>query len=246
MDIDVLGLLFLAGAVAGLVDAIAGGGGLITVPALLLTGLPPLNVLATNKCQSMCGTLVAVWVMIRKGMVSLSEMWVYILYVAIGACLGTAVVQWIDRAMLEFMIPAVLVAVTFYVLLSPKASDLHAEPRISEKVFRWVCGAIGMYDGALGPGTGSMFALSHVGLRGIPIRKATARTKILNFTSNFASFALFLIGGHVVWLAAFAMAGGQIIGGFLGAHLVISSGTKLIKPMIAVTSIAMIIKYFLT
>lgn len=179
MDIEILALLFLAGAVAGCVDAIAGGGGIITLPALLLSGLPPLNVLATNKAQSMCGTLIAVIVMIRKKLVTLREMRIFILYVAIGSALGTALVQWIDKSMLEAVIPVVLVVMVFYVLLSPKASDVEATPRMEEKPFRWLSGVIGAYDGILGPGTGSMFALSHVGLRGFPIRQATARAKVL-------------------------------------------------------------------
>lgn len=246
MDIEILALLFLAGAVAGCVDAIAGGGGIITLPALLLTGLPPLNVLATNKAQSMCGTLMAVIVMIRKKLVTIKEMRIFILYVAIGSALGTALVQWVDKSMLESIIPVVLVVMVFYVLLSPKASDIQATPRMGEKPFRWLSGAIGAYDGVLGPGTGSMFALSHVGLRGLPIRQATARAKVLNLTSNVASFALFLIGGYVVWSAAAVMIAGQVIGGFIGANLVVANGAKIIKPMIAVTSIAMLVKYFLS
>lgn len=246
MDIEILALLFLAGAVAGCVDAIAGGGGIITLPALLLTGLPPLNVLATNKAQSMCGTLIAVIVMIRKKLVTLREMRIFILYVAVGSALGTALVQWIDTSTLESVIPVVLVVMVFYVLLSPKASDIEAAPRMGEKPFRWLSGVIGAYDGILGPGTGSMFALSHVGLRGFPIRQATARAKVLNLTSNLASFILFLIGGYVVWTAAAVMIAGQVIGGFVGANLVVANGTKIIKPMIAITSIAMLAKYFLS
>lgn len=246
MDSFTLFLLFGAALAAGFVDAIAGGGGLITLPALLLTGLPPLNVLATNKTQSMCGTFIAVTVMIRKKLVFLADMKIFILYVALGSAVGTFVVQWIDKSTLEFFVPIVLVIMTFYVLLSPKASDIHAEPRIKEPAFRWVCSAIGMYDGILGPGTGSMFALSHVGLRGFPIKQATARAKVLNLTSNAASFLLFLIGGHVVWMAAAVMVCGQVIGGYFGAHMVVSNGTKIIKPMIAVTCIGMLVKYFLS
>ena len=237
-------LLFLAASAASIVDAIAGGGGLITIPALLLTGLPPVNVLATNKTQGMCGTFVSSAVMLRKKMVSLPEMKKSIAFVACGAMLGTLLVQWIDRSTLEFIIPCVLVFVTLYVLLSPKASDLETKPRITEGPFRFICTAIGMYDGALGPGTGSMYALTHVGLRGMPIRQSTARAKILNFTSNIFSFLVFLIGGHVVWGAAACMIVGQVVGGYIGAHLVIAKGTKIIKPIIAITSMAMLIKYF--
>lgn len=246
MVIETYLLLFVAAGVAGFVDAIAGGGGLITLPALLLTGLPSLQVLATNKTQSMCGTLMAVTVMLRKKMITLMEMKIFIIYVAIGSALGTIIVQWISKETLEFIVPIVLVVMTFYVLLSPKASDLHAEPRIKEAPFKWICSAIGMYDGVLGPGTGSMFALSHVGLRGYAIKVATAKAKVLNLTSNMASFLLFLFGGHVVWSCAAVMVCGQIIGGYLGAHMVILNGTKIIKPMIALTSIGMLTKYCYT
>lgn len=246
MDILTLFLLFGAGLIASIIDAIAGGGGLITMPALLLTGLPPLNILATNKAQSTCGTFMACMVMLRKKLVTLPELKIFILYVAIGSALGTFVVQWIDKSTLEFLVPIVLVVMTFYVLLSPKASEIQSEPRMEEKPFRFVCAAIGAYDGILGPGTGSMFALSHVGLRGFPIIQATARTKILNLVSNVASLVLFLIGGHVVWVAAAAMIFGQIIGGYIGAHIVVAKGTKIIKPMIAVVCIGMLAKYFLS
>lgn len=239
-------MLFVAALVAGFIDAIAGGGGLVTLPALLLTGLPSLQVLATNKAQSMCGTFMAVTVMIRKKMVRLAEMKMFIIYVAMGSALGTVIVQWIDKETLQFIVPIVLIVMTFYVLLSPKASDIDAEPRVKEPAFRWICSAIGMYDGILGPGTGSMFALSHVGLRGYAIKVATARAKVLNLTSNMASFILFLIGGHVVWSYAAVMVCGQMIGGYVGAHTVISNGTKIIKPMIAMTSVGMLMKYCYT
>ena len=210
MDIEILLLLFGLAVFAGTIDAIAGGGGLITVPALLLSGITPLQVLATNKTQATFGTGMAVFVMVRKQLVTLPSMYMSIIYVAISAALGVVIVQWIDQSALEFLIPLILFVMTFYVIFSPKPSEVERTPRMKPASFRWVSAAIGLYDGVLGPGAGSMFTLSHVGLRGTPIIEATARAKVLNLTSNIASLIVFLVSGHIVWMIAVVMIAGQV------------------------------------
>lgn len=246
MDIEIYGFLFLAALVAGFVDAIAGGSGFITTPALLLSGLPPLQVLATGKCQSMFGTIIATYVMYSKKLLNIRVMIQPIIFVAVGALLGTVVVQQINREVLEFLIPCVLVIMLVYVLFFANMSDVQTIPRIKDAAYRYVAAIIGFYDGFIGPGTGSMFALSQVGLCGLSMREATARAKLYNLVSNMASFIMFSVGGYIYWQAAAVMIVGQMIGGYAGAHMVILKGTKIIKPMIAVTCIGMLIKYFLS
>ena len=192
----------------GFIDAIAGGGGLIMMPALLFAGVPPINALATNKLQSMFGTAIAYRNYARKGLVDWRANLLTILLVFAGASAGVIVVQSIDTRALSLIIPLLLMAVAVYVLLSPRMSDEDAHQRISAKGYAPVGAAIGAYDGFFGPGTGSFFTASLVGLRGLGLTRATALTKLLNLTSNIASVLFFAIGGQDV-LAARPVHGGR-------------------------------------
>ncbi|OED45953.1 hypothetical protein ACH42_04300 [Endozoicomonas sp. (ex Bugula neritina AB1)] len=243
LSLDLLLFLFGVATVAGFVDSIAGGGGLIAMPALLSVGLSPVQALATNKLQGTGGTLSASYYFVRRGAVDLKSMTLPIIMTFIGSALGTVLVQMIDASILKQIIPFLLVGIVLYFLFSPSVGDQDGKQKVTLPVF--ACSAamvIGFYDGFFGPGTGSFFAAAFVGLMGFSITKATAHTKILNCASNISSLLFFIIGGNVVWVAGLVMMAGQIIGARLGSKVVLSSGKKLIRPMIVVVSLTMTTK----
>ena len=223
----------------GFIDAIAGGGGLIMMPALLFAGVPPINALATNKLQSMFGTAIAYRNYALKGLVDWRANLLTILLVFAGASIGVIVVQSIDTRALSLVIPLLLMAVSVYVLLSPRMSDEDAHQRVSAKGYAPVGAAIGAYDGFFGPGTGSFFTASLVGLRGLGLTRATALTKLLNLTSNIASVLLFAIGGQMFWLLGLCMAIGAMAGGWIGSHSAIRFGARLIRPLLVTLSLGL-------
>ncbi|MCF4165516.1 TSUP family transporter [Zavarzinia compransoris] len=240
---EVLVLLFAVALVAGCIDAIAGGGGLLTLPVLLWAGLPPAAALATNKLQGTFGTLVASVTFIRRGEIDLARFWPFIAGTFAGSAVGTIGVRMVDASALERMIPVLLVGVALYVLLSPRAGDIEAHRRVPDAVFIGaVAPLIGAYDGFFGPGTGSFFAIGFVALLGHSLRRATAHAKVLNFTSNIASLAIFVAGGHVVWIVGGAMALGQLIGARVGAHLVVRVGARIVRPVLVVVSVVLALK----
>lgn len=243
LDPLILVALACVGALAGFVDAVAGGGGMITVPALLSAGLPPIAALATNKMQSSIGTTIAVLTYWRRGFVSMRTLLPSVAATFAGSMIGALVVKQIDTSLLNVAVPIALIGVALYFLFAPSLSDAD---RVSRLAFpRWVpiLGlTIGFYDGVFGPGTGSFFTIGFVLLFGLGITKAAGNTKLLNLVSNLAALAIFIHGGDVVWQAAIVMAGGQIIGGYVGARAGIRFGAKLIRPLVVVVSVAMAIK----
>lgn len=246
LTLELLLLLFLAGLLAGSIDAIAGGGGLIALPALLFAGLTPAEALATNKLQGSFGTLSASLYFVRRGLVDLRRMRWMIMATFAGAALGTVLVQRLDPGFLTAVIPVLLILIALYFLLSPQLGEADVQRRIGELTFAWTVGfGVGFYDGFFGPGTGSFFAIAFVSLLGFGLTKATAHTKVLNLTSNLASLLFFVLGGQVVWTLGLVMALGQLIGGRLGASLVVLKGTKLIRPLVVVICVLMSLKLLL-
>ena len=243
LTFDLLIFLFGIATVAGFVDSIAGGGGLIAMPALLSVGLSPVQTLATNKLQGTGGTLSASYYFISRGAVDLKTMKLPVIMTFIGSAFGTILVQMIDVSILKQVIPFLLIGIVLYFVFSPSVRDQESRQRISLPIF--ACSAavvIGFYDGFFGPGTGSFFTAAFVSLMGFSITKATAHTKVLNCTSNVASLLFFIVGGNVVWVAGGVMMIGQVIGAQLGSKVVLSSGKKLIRPMIITVSLAMTTK----
>lgn len=225
-------LLISAAFFGGLVDSIAGGGGLITLPALLAVGLPPHVALATNKLQAVFGSCTAAVNYGRKQIVPIKKMIPGVIFTAVGASTGAVLVQQMSAGFLEFLIPFVLLALFIYTLLSPGIGLTESHSRLPVILFLASGGIlIGFYDGFFGPGTGSFWTMAFVLLAGYDLKQATAGTKIMNFTSNFFSLMIFLIGGKPVLIIGLTMASGQIAGAFLGSHLVMLRGVKFIKPV---------------
>ncbi|TCP97673.1 hypothetical protein EDC44_10155 [Cricetibacter osteomyelitidis] len=243
LSIDIIALLFGVALIAGFIDAMAGGGGLITIPALLATGMPPAMALGTNKLQACGGSFSASLYFIRKRAVNLSEIWMLILLTFIGAVIGTVLIQLIDASLLKGILPFLIVAIGLYFLLTPKLGDEDRQKRISYWGFAFTAGlGIGFYDGFFGPGTGSFLSLAFVMLLGFNLSKATAHAKVLNFTSNIASLIFFLIYGNVMWSLGMIMMLGQFIGANLGAKMVLTKGKTWIRPMVVVMSFIMAVK----
>ena len=237
---QILAVIFLIAAIAGWVDAVAGGGGLITVPALLLTGVPPAAAIATNKLQGSFGTFTAAVYFLRRGTVSFRENRFAIATVCAGSILGGWILTRIDATYLNYLIPALLIATGLYFLLFTGNLDDSRKPQLSPSCFNTTAvPALGFYDGLFGPGTGSLMATAFVTLRGFPIRKATGYAKLLNFVSNLSALIYFVFFGQIFWLVGGAMIGGQILGSHLGARTALNAGAKVIRPITVVVCFAM-------
>lgn len=240
---ELIALLFAVAVLAGFIDAIAGGGGLLTIPALMWAGLPPTAALATNKLQACGGSFFASLYFIRKGMVKLGEMKLSIGCAFLGSALGTITVQMVDTAFLETLLPFLILAIGGYFLFSKKISEEDRHRVMTPTLFGFTAAfGVGLYDGFFGPGTGSFFALAFVSLAGFGLAKATAHAKVLNFSTNIASLIFFAIGGKVFWLLGAIMLIGQAIGATLGSKMVVTKGTKIIKPLVVTMSVAMSLK----
>ncbi|MDC9823552.1 TSUP family transporter [Devosia sp. ZB163] len=242
-DLTILVALGFVGLLAGFVDAIAGGGGLIALPALLAVGIPPVTAFGTNKLQSVVGTAIAAVTYWRKGFVSLRLLAIAIPLTFVGAFLGAMAVKAVDVTLLSLVIPVALIAVAVYFAFAPKLTDEDSHTRLDPTVFVPVMGfVIGFYDGILGPGTGSFLTLGFVTLFGLGVTRAAGHTKVLNLTSNLGALALFIPSGNVVWPVALAMIVGQVIGGYLGALTGIRFGAKLIRPLVVIVSILLALR----
>ncbi len=227
-----LPLLFGAAFAAGLIDSIAGGGGLITVPVLMGIGLPPQVALGTNKLQASFGSGSAMLHFVRAGKVQLRDCWAGILWTAAGAALGVWAVQLLDATVLKRLIPWLLAAIAVYTLLSPRlgAADSHA--RMKAGLFYLLFGlALGFYDGFFGPGAGSFWTMALMLLLGCSMMRATATTKVMNFTSNFVALVFFLSVGQVRFVEGLVMGAGQFMGARVGSKLVLKRGTAFIRPV---------------
>ena len=243
--LDPLILLALAGVgmLAGFVDAIAGGGGMIALPALLSAGLPPVAALATNKLQSVFGTGMAALTYWRRGYVQLKALVPAIALTYAGSLIGALVVRSVDTSLLTVAVPVALIGIALYFLLAPNLSDADRHARLPFNLFVPAMGfLIGFYDGIFGPGTGSFLTIGFVMLFGLGLVRASGHTKILNLTSNLAALTIFIPAGDVVWPAAIAMAAGQLIGGYIGAHTGIRYGARIIRPLVVVVSIALAVR----
>jgi uncharacterized membrane protein YfcA len=228
----VLPLLFLAGLLAGLIDSIAGGGGLITVPVLLGIGLPPQVALGTNKPQASFGSGSAMLTFLRSGTVKIAECRTGIVFTAAGAALGTITVQLLDPALLRLLIPWLLMTIVVYTVLTPRLGFDDVHPRMARGPFFLIAGLVlGFYDGFLGPGTGSFWVISLIFALGFNLIRATGYTKVMNFTSNITSLIMFICGGSVLWREGLVMGVGQFIGARLGARLVVVRGAAFIRPI---------------
>ena len=243
MSWETITLLFFAGLSAGFIDAIAGGGGLISVPALLWAGLPPQMALGTNKMQSTWGTLMAVRKYAKAGFISWQQVRLTVLITFVSAMSGAWVVMLISNAVLKMIVPWMLLCIAVYVLLSPGLGRTAAKARLSLGAFACLAGSVlGFYDGFFGPGTGTFWTLACIALLGLELTRATAFTKVVNLASNMASLIIFVVGGRVNYEIAGVMIAGQLIGGRLGAGMAIRHGAPFIRIIFIAVVLAMVAK----
>lgn len=247
ISLELLSVLFFVAVAAGWVDTLAGGGGLIVLPVLMMTGMSPVQALATNKCQGFVGTFTATSTLYFKKRLPTKGLPVLMIFTAVGALIGTWLIQRIDTSWLNWAIPLLLIVVAIYFLLVPNLGVKETPAKMSQSAWArsWVPG-IGFYDGFFGPGTGSFFAASGVIFRGKTLIDATVIAKPLNFTSNLVSLMLFAAGGQVVWLVGVVMMVGQVFGAVLGAHSIFWGGAKLIRPLVILMCLAMSLKQIIS
>lgn len=238
-------VLFLTGAAAGLIDSIAGGGGLITIPVLLGLGLPPQVALGTNKLQASFGSCSAMVHFVRAGTVNLRDAAIGVFWTTVGAVLGSYTVQQIDPGFLKKFIPFLLLGILCYTIFTPKLGAEEVHPRLPRRLFYTLAGLLlGFYDGFLGPGTGSFWVVALMLGLGFDMRKGTGYTKLFNFTSNIVSLVVFVAGGHVLLWAGLLMGAGQAVGARVGAKLVIRKGTGFVRPVFICSVLAVTAKLF--
>jgi len=246
LSTEILLMLAAVGLLAGFVDSIAGGGGLFAMPALLLTGITPVQALATNKFQSIFGTFMASRHFIRQKAVDLKRMPLMIVCVLIAATAGSIIVQFMDSSFLTWLMPSVLILVAVYTYFSKGLGHADTKAMLSDKAYSVTAAPIvGFYDGFFGPGTGSFFAMSAVKFLGMDFVRATATAKVLNFSTNVAAVTVFLLAGKVVFIAGIVMAAGQLIGARLGAGMVIKQGTGFVRIFTMVACVVMSVGLFL-
>lgn len=234
-------ILFFVAFLASLIDSIAGGGGLLTTPAMLLVGINPLNTLATNKFQSCFGTFTSTYNYYRNGLLTEPKKNIYFALSFIGSMIGTLLVSRISNELLERVIPVLLILAAIFFILNRGPSKASSNQKLLI-VFNLFVLAIGFYDGFFGPGTGSFFVLAFVIIKGVSIMESTAITKLLNFASNFAAFIIFSIQGYVLWELGLIMAVAQIGGANIGSRFAISNGEKVVRPVLVVVSILLSIR----
>jgi uncharacterized membrane protein YfcA len=236
----ILFILFAVAMLAGWVDTLAGGGGLISLPAMLLLGVPPVSALATNKAQGVVGTLTATLTLMLKGHLRGKALLPLLVAAGLGSILGSWLVQQLDTGWLEWVVPVLLIAVAIYFWVTPGLGETESRQRLSKRqwTLTWAP-AVGFYDGFFGPGAGSFYAATGVAFRGQSLLTATITAKPLNFISNVVSLAVFTAGGQVVWIIGFAMALGQVIGAFAGSHTMLSGGARLIRPIVITMCVLM-------
>jgi len=236
-------ILFATGLVAGFVDSIAGGGGLITIPVLLNLGLPAPLALGTNKLQAAFGSGSAAWHYAQAKTVALNDCkWSFALCF-FGAALGALAVQQLDPLLLKRAIPVLLLAVGLYTLLKPQLGATDLRPRLPRATFDLIFGlGLGFYDGFFGPGTGTFWTMAFMLGLGFNMTRATAYSKVVNFASNLSSLCFFLLGHHVLFGAGLIMGVGQLLGARVGSRMVITRGTKFIRPVFLTVVLAITLK----
>jgi uncharacterized protein len=243
LALETIALLAAAGFLAGFVDSIAGGGGLITVPALLLAGFSPVESLGTNKLQGLFGSGSATISYAAKGHVDLRRQLPSAMLALAGAAAGAMLATLLPGDLLRAVLPFMLVAIALYFALKPNMDDIDGAERMTPFLFgATIVPLIGFYDGVFGPGAGSFYMLAFVALAGHGLLKATAHTKLLNFASNLGGFLAFALVGAVFWKIGLMMGLAQFLGARLGAGLAMKNGARLIKPLLVLVCVALAVR----
>ena len=234
-------LLFLA----GFVDAVGGGGGLISLPAYLFAGLPVHQAIATNKLSSACGTCLSAARFLKNGLVNLKLVIPAVAAAFTGSFLGARLSLTVSEDVMKYILFFVLPAAAFVVLNRRLFNEGGGEAKADRRTIT-VCIlsalVIGAYDGFYGPGTGTFLIIAFTVLAKMSVPAANAQAKVINLTTNVTSLAVFLLSGQVVFLLGFAGAACNMAGNWLGSGLAITRGAKIARPVILVVLALLLIK----
>ena len=235
-------LVFLA----GFVDAIGGGGGLISLPAYIIAGLPVHLAVGTNKLANGCGTALATAQFLRKGLVNMRLGVITIVFALIGSGLGANLSLLADESMLKVILLPVLIIAAFFVmnkkLFGRPGSDTVTLDRRTVITAGIAAFVIGIYDGFYGPGTGTFLIIALNVFARLDLKRANAQTKVINLTTNVTSFAVFLIHGQILWSVGLAAAVCNMAGNYIGANLAIRQGERITRPIILIMLAALAVK----
>lgn len=224
-------LVFLA----GFVDAIGGGGGLISLPAYILAGLPTHSAIATNKLSSALGTTVTTVKFIREKLLNFKLAIPTIICAIIGSSIGAKLSLRMDEKLLGIVLLPVLFVAAFLVLNKKIFKEDEGNTEITKKVY--LVGSIaalvvGCYDGFYGPGTGTFLIIAFHVFAKLDTKLSNAQAKVINLTTNVTSLMVFIMGGQVVWILGAVAALCNMAGNYIGARLVISKGSRITRPII--------------
>lgn len=241
-------VLFVASLIGGFVGSLSGGAGMITMPLLLLSGISPLQALATNKLQACFGSFTSAAHYYHEGLVDLRKSRICIFIAIIFSSIGAISVQFAPLDFLAKILPFAMICLGIYFLFAPNIS--HQQQAKTPKItLLYICCALAsLYGGLLGVGIGSFILAMFVGVAGYGLSKALAHSRWIAFSINLSSALLFVIGGNVLWILGILMCFGQIIGATLGAKLAIKHGARIIRPVVIflcfTLSLQLIIKEF--
>jgi uncharacterized membrane protein YfcA len=232
VDLSTLAILALVAFIAGFIDAIAGGGGLLTIPALLTAGLPPHLALGTNKLCATFGSATASYTFYRRNLFAPSQWRNALIGTAVGAMLGAILAHWLPSAWLNQLLPVVVFACGLYLLFgkTPMAKQ-HNDAPISQGR-QWPQSlSLGFYDGVAGPGTGAFWTVSSLLLYPLDLLRASGVARSMNFVSNACALSVFAFSGQVAWLLGIIMGLALMMGALIGARSAVKGGSKFIRPV---------------
>lgn len=244
LDISLVIILIVFGFLGAFLNSIVGGGGLITLPALLFVGLPPATAIATNKLAATLGNLTSMLTFLRAGKIDFKLLRPIIPLVFIGSMLGAITVNYISPNLLKPLIFIMLVIVLIYTIVNKEWGNIENRRVITKKnkiILIAVLIAIGFYDGFLGPGTGSFIIFAFI-IMGFDFIKASGNAKLLNFTSNFAALIMFLFLGTVNFSYGIIMGLSMIVGAFAGAKFALGRGNAYVRIIFILVTSLLILK----
>jgi uncharacterized protein len=246
-EINLVNVIFLcfAGFAAATVDAIAGGGGLISLPAILAAGVPPHFALGTNKFASSFGAFTSAYTFTRLGKVFVPLMKYTVPCTLVGSALGVLTALKIDQRFLQIIILVLIFATAIYTIMKKdfgsedKFIELTRKSIIQGCIFAF---GLGFYDGFFGPGTGSFLIFLFISVYGFDFTIAAGNSKVLNFVSNITSLVMFALNGKILYLVGIPMALSMIVGARVGSKIAIKNGAKVIKPIFVTIALVLTLK----
>lgn len=222
-------LVFLA----GVIDAIGGGGGLISLPAYMIAGLPPHTCIATNKMSSTFGTALATMRFMRAGLVNLKLAVPAVVTAIIGSSIGAHISLVLPEEVMKYVLIVVLPVSAFLVLNKKLFNDKGSDEVLLDKrtyiTAMLAALIVGIYDGFYGPGTGTFLIIAFTVFAKLDIKTANAQAKVINLTTNITALVIFLLNGQVLLPLGIAAAASNMVGGYIGAGLAMANGAKLAK-----------------